>query len=142
MTEPADKTIEKELLALERQYWQSLKDNQPDTMARLSADPCVVAGAQGIGLLDHATLRKMAASGAWKLEAFELSKPIVRTIAPDVAIVAYQVQETLTVEGKTLTFEAADLSTWVRRDGRWTCAAHTESLKGDPFGRDRKASSA
>ena len=141
MTESADKTIEKELLGLERQYWQSIKDNQPDTMARLSADPCVVAGAQGIGLLDHATLRKMAASGTWKLEAFELSKPIVRVIAPDVAVVAYQVQETLTVEGKTVTLEAADLSTWVRRNGQWTCAAHTESVKGDPFGRDRKPSS-
>jgi hypothetical protein len=141
MTEPADKMLEKELLGLERQYWQSIKDNQPDTMSRLSADPCVVAGAQGIGLLDHATLRKMAGSAAWKLEAFELSKPIVRTIAPDVAVVAYQVQETLTVDGKSVTLDAADLSTWVRRDGRWTCAAHTESLKGDPFGRDRQTPS-
>lgn len=138
MTGQVDKTLEKELLGLERQYWQAIKDNQPDAMARLSADPCVVTGAQGVGLLDHATLKKMAATGTWKLEAFEFSKPIVRAIAPDVAVVAYQVHETLTVEGQPVTFEAADLSTWVRRDGQWTCAAHTESLHGDPFGRDRK----
>ncbi|HEX2657271.1 MAG TPA: nuclear transport factor 2 family protein [Polyangia bacterium] len=116
MTEQADKTLENELLGLERQYWQSVKDNQPDAMARLSADPCIIAGAQGIRLVDHATLRKTAASGAWKLEAFELSQPIVRVVTPDVAIVAYQVHETLTVEGKTVSFDAADLSTWVRRD--------------------------
>jgi hypothetical protein len=36
-----------------------------------------------------------------------------------------------------LTLEAADSSTWVRRDGKWLCAVHTEALKGDPFGRDK-----
>jgi hypothetical protein len=35
--------------------------------------------------------------------------------------------------------KAADSSTWVRRDGRWVCAVRTESLSGDPFGRDRQA---
>lgn len=141
MTEQADTALEKELLGLERQYWQSVKENHPDAMARLTADPCILAGAQGIRLLDHASLRKTAASGAWKLEAFELSQPIVRVVAPDVAIVAYQVHETLIVDGKKVTFEAADVSTWVRRDGRWTCAAHTESVKGNPFERDRKPAS-
>ena len=24
------------------------------------------------------------------------------------------------------------------KDGRWVCALHTESLKGDPYGRDRR----
>jgi len=47
------------------------------------------------------------------------------------------VHEELTVEGKPVTLDAADASTWVRRDGRWVCALHTESLRGDPFGRDR-----
>jgi hypothetical protein len=37
------------------------------------------------------------------------------------------VKEELKAEGKPLTFEAADASTWVRRDGKWRCA-HTESL--------------
>jgi hypothetical protein len=138
MNGPTDPALQKELLGLEHQYWQSIKDNRPDDMARLSDDPCVVAGSQGVAVLDHATLKKMAASGTWKLDAFELSKPIVRLVAPDVAVVAYQVRETLTVEGKTVTFDAADSSTWVRRDGRWTCTMHTESLHGDPFGRDRK----
>ena len=55
----------------------------------------------------------------------------------DVAVVAYVVTEELTVENKPVTLKAADSSTWVRRDGRWVCAVHTESLSGDPFGRDR-----
>jgi len=47
------------------------------------------------------------------------------------------VHEELTVEGKPVTLDAADSSTWVRRDGHWLCAAHTETLSGDPYGRDR-----
>jgi len=63
---------------------------------------------------------------------------VARSLSDDVAVIAYKVHEKVTVEGKTLAFEAADCSTWVRRDGRWVCAVHTESLAGDPFGRDRK----
>ena len=44
----------------------------------------------------------------------------------------------LTVDGKPLQLEAADASVWIKRDGHWRCAVHTESVKGDPFGRDRK----
>ena len=62
----------------------------------------------------------------------------VRLLRDDVAIVAYQVHEELPVEGKPVTLDAADPSTWVRRDGRWLCALHTEAIAGDPFGRDRQ----
>jgi hypothetical protein len=58
-------------------------------------------------------------------------------LGDDTALVAYAVHEALTVDGSPVSFDAADTSTWVRRDDRWICAAHTESLRGDPFGRDR-----
>ena len=138
MNATGQKAMEKELLGLEKEYWQAIKDNRPETMARLSEDPCVVTGAQGVGSLDHATMLRMAASGKWKLEDFELIKPIVRSIAPNVAVVAYQVREELDVEGRKVTLNAADSSTWVHRGGRWVCAAHTESVLGDPFGRDHQ----
>jgi hypothetical protein len=62
----------------------------------------------------------------------------VRLVHDDVAIVAYKVKESLTVDGKPLTLEAADSSTWVRSPGGWVCAMHTEAISGDPFGRDRR----
>lgn len=40
------------------------------------------------------------------------------------------------MEGKPVTIDAADASTWIRRNGSGLCALHTESLLGDPFGRD------
>jgi hypothetical protein len=65
----------------------------------------------------------------------------VRQLGDDVAVVAYTVHEKLTVDGQPVTLDAADASTWVRRNGRCVCALHTESVKGDPFGRDRRAAS-
>ena len=66
----------------------------------------------------------------------------VRLLTEDVALVAYQVREEMTVEGKPLTLNAADASVWVRRNGEWKCALHTESIAGDGFGRDRKGQAA
>jgi uncharacterized protein (TIGR02246 family) len=130
-------SVEQELINLERQYWQAMKDGDAAACGRLSDDPCVVTGASGAAQLDRATLVKMMGTGAWKLNAFELSKPIVRLLTDDVAVVAYKVHEDLTVDGKPVSMDAADSSVWVRRDGRWLCAVHTESIAGDPFGRDR-----
>jgi hypothetical protein len=131
--------IEKELLGLERQYWQALKDGDSKTAGKLSAEKCIVTGAQGVGQLTRAQLMEMMDSGksGWKLESFEISNPIVQVVTDDVAAVAYKVTENMIVDGKPLTLQAAESSTWVRRDGSWVCAVHTESVAGDPFGRDR-----
>ena len=59
-------------------------------------------------------------------------------LSEDVAVIAYRVKELLTVDGKPITIDAADSSTWVRRNGQWVCALHTEALIGDPFGRDKQ----
>jgi hypothetical protein len=52
-------------------------------------------------------------------------------------VIAYKVIEHLLVEGKPMTLHANDSSVWVKQNGEWLCAMHTESLQGDPFGRDR-----
>jgi hypothetical protein len=36
------------------------------------------------------------------------------------------------VDGKPTTLEAFDSSVWVRRNGNWLCAAHTETLARGP----------
>jgi ketosteroid isomerase-like protein len=134
----ATKTIEAELLDLEKRYWQALKDQDVDAAMRLTDEPCIVTGAQGIGLIDHKTLAAMIQASSYTLNRFVLKDGAqVRLLRDDVAIVAYQVHEELTVDGKPVTLDAADSSTWVRRNGRWLCALHTEAIAGDPFGRDR-----
>jgi hypothetical protein len=135
----ATKTIEAELLDLEKRYWQALKDQDVDTVMRLTDEPCILTGAQGVGVIDRETLGSMVKSASYTLDRFALNDDAqVRLLRDDVAIVAYQVHEELTVDGKPVTLDAADSSTWVRRNGRWLCALHTEAIIGDSFGRDRQ----
>jgi hypothetical protein len=49
-------TIEHELLELENQYWQAIKDKDVDAAIRLSDDPCIVTGAQGVARIDARTM--------------------------------------------------------------------------------------
>ena len=127
-----------QLEQLERKYWQAIKDRDAKACADLSDDPCLVAGAQGVGSFTRAQLRAMMEKQPqYTLENFDLKDIQVRMLGPDTGVVAYTVKEKLTVDGKPVTFEAADSSTWVRRGDQWTCALHTETILGDPFGRDK-----
>ena len=130
---------EQTLLELERQYWQAIKDQDAEAALRLTDDPCIITGAQGVSAIDSQHLARMMKSARYTLHDFKLSDQAqVRMLSEDVAIVAYEVSEELTVEGQPVKLRAADASTWVRRNGRWLCALHTESISGDPFGRDRR----
>jgi len=134
----AQMTTEMDLLRLERQYWQAIKERNVDAAMELTDDPCIVAGASGVAKVDHQAFSRIMNTAKYTLNGFELNDDAtVRMIGDDVAILAYKVHEDLTVEGKHVKMNAADSSVWVRRDGRWLCALHTESLLGDPYGRDR-----
>jgi hypothetical protein len=98
-----------------------------------------VAGAQGVARIDKQTFAKMMATDAWTLQDFEIRDVQVQQLNEEVAVIGYKVHEELTVDGKAVTLDAADASTWVRKNGHWLCALHTESLAGDPYGRDRKS---
>lgn len=130
--------IEAQLLDFEKQYWNAIMNRDVQAAMRLTDDPCIVTGAQGVGRISQKQFADMLQAGGWTLHSFDLSDVQVRLLSEDVAIVAYKVKESLTVEGKRMTLEAADSSTWVRREGNWVCALHTEAMLGDPFGRDRR----
>jgi uncharacterized protein (TIGR02246 family) len=134
-------TAEEEVIKLEKQYWQAIKDKDADAAARLTDDQCVVAGAQGVARVGRDAVKGMMQAANYTLKDFDLKDVNVRMLGNDVALVAYKVHEELTVDGKGVTVDAADASTWVRRGDRWLCALHTESILGDPYGRDRRAAS-
>jgi uncharacterized protein (TIGR02246 family) len=131
-------TTEKEILDLEKKFWEAIKNTDKETVMRLSDDDCLLTGSQGFGAYDKKTIASMVDQANYTLDRYALQDDAkVRFIGDDVALVAYKVKEELTVEGKPVSLEAFDASTWVRRNGQWVCALHTETLYGDPFGRDR-----
>jgi ketosteroid isomerase-like protein len=134
-----DGPIEAKLVDYEKQYWQAIKDRDVPAAMRLTDDPCIITGAQGVARITRTAFAGMLQAGGWTLHEFTLTDVQVRLLGDDVAVLAYKVKELLTVDGKSLTVEAADSSTWVRREGNWMCALHTEALLGDPFGRDKRS---
>jgi hypothetical protein len=130
-------------LEIERRFWNAMKAKDGQAAARMTDDGCIVVGAQGVSAVDSATMRKLTEEGKWELKqyAFDEKNAQIRFLTDDVAIVAYKVNERVVVDGKTLPVDANDSSVWVRRNGEWLCALHTESLAGDPFGRDKTAHS-
>ena len=127
------------VLELERRFWNAMKAKDGDTAARMTDDGCIVVGAQGVSSVDSEKMGQLTQEGKWELQqySFDEKNAQVRFIGDDVAIVAYKVNERVVVDGQTLPVNANDSSVWVRRNGEWLCALHTESLAGDPFGRDK-----
>ena len=130
-------SLKQTLVGLEEKFWTALKDGDVDTAVNLAADPCIVAGAQGVARVDRKTFAGMMKNPGSTIEEFIITDPQVQELSDDVAVIAYKVREKLKVDGKDVDLEAAESSTWVRQNGGWVCAVHTESISGDPYGRDR-----
>jgi ketosteroid isomerase-like protein len=131
------KPAEQELRNLERRYWDAIQQKDEATAMELSDEQCVVVGAQGVGEIDRERLGQMLKQASYEVTRYQVDDLAfhIRKITDDVAIVAYEVREDLIVDGKPESLAAFDASVWVRRGDAWLCALHTESLKGDPFGR-------
>ena len=132
---------ERKIIDLEERFWNAMVDKDIEGSVAMLAKESIVAGAQGTALLRHDDYRGMARQGdsLWQLKSYQLDDVKVMFPAKDVAVIAYTVTEDMEVEGKPLTLKAADATTWIRQDGEWLAALHTESVLGDPFGRDRSA---
>lgn len=132
---------DQEIRDLESAFWSAMQIKDATSAARLTDDKCILVGAQGVSAIDAKSMVKMTTEGAWELKHYEFDPKTmqVRFVTDDIAIIAYAVSETIVADGKTMTLEANDASVWLRRDGQWRCGLHTESLAGDPFGRDRQA---
>jgi uncharacterized protein (TIGR02246 family) len=128
------------VMEVERRFWNAMKEKDADAAKQMTDDGCIVVGAQGVSAITREMMAKLTKEGAWELQqySFDEQNRQVRFLGDDVAIVAYTVRERVVVDGETVPIEANDSSVWVRRDGEWRCALHTESLAGDPFGRDRQ----
>ena len=88
--------------------------------------------------MDQRSYEKMMTGASWRILEFEIEDGAEgRQLTDDVAVVVYRVREEMTVDGKPVTLRAADSSVWVRRGDGWRCAAHTEAVAGDAFGRSQ-----
>ena len=133
-----------ELLRVESRYWDSMKDRDPREAEDLTDDECIIVGAQGVMTVSPEMVAKMLEDGTWQIDRYALdeTKAQIRMVRDDIAIVAYPVHEDLHVDGKKVSLDAFDATVWLKKDGKWVTVLHTESLAGDPFGRDKRKATA
>jgi len=140
MTPTLSPTItDQELLALERQYWDGIKDRDVRTVGRLTAEVCTVAGATGASVVGPDSIKKLIEQATYRINSYRIDPKAVHVnrLSDDLVAIAYGVYEDLEVDGKPVKLDAFDTSVWKKTENGWVCVLHTESLQGDPFGRDR-----
>jgi ketosteroid isomerase-like protein len=117
------------IIDLENRFWQSMVDNDADTAVDMLTEPALMVSAHGAMQFDHAAYRQMAEKGPRVLTGFELSDVKVVFPTETTAIATYRVkQQVAGREGrKDSVEEMNDSSTWVKLDGAWKCAMHTET---------------
>ena len=116
-----------ELISLEKQYWSALQRGDLPAVLELTLFPCVVAGADGIRVIDQPSFEASFREMAYVIDHFELSEVDVQFPAKDVAIVSYLLEQELTADGDHQQQRCANTSTWVRAGDRWKCAQHSEA---------------
>lgn len=120
--------LTRDIIGLEKKYWQAMVEHDMQTALSLTDFPCVVAGPQGVQSIDKAQFEKMFNShDQEEIKKFDfVNDPEVRQLSDDSAVVAYKTRSLVAKDGKEQPMEAIDTSTWIKRDNKWLCAMHTE----------------
>lgn len=118
----------KEIIGLEKKYWKAMADHDLDAALSLTDFPCLIAGPQGRSLVTEEEFKKMFESHRNEIRTFEFeNNPEVRLLNPETAVTAYRAKSRIVRDGKEEDCDIVDTSTWIKRNGKWVCAMHTES---------------
>ncbi len=115
-----------EIEKLERAFWQSMIDHHPEVATGMLAEPALMVSAHGAMTFDHAAYTRMANDTKHKVLDYAISGLEVLFPSDDVAIATYRVHQKMEMDGKPVEMDVVDSSTWVKLNGAWKCAAHTE----------------
>lgn len=115
--------MKNEILGLERKYWEGMAADDYETVKNLTKFPCIVAGKQGVMSVDEPSYKTMFEKGSGRnMEVKNISNEQVEA-GKDHAMIAYLIE--LNYNGNDM--KCACTSTWVKEDGQWRCAMHTET---------------
>jgi ketosteroid isomerase-like protein len=122
------KPTKNEIVNLEKSYWDAMKAKDGRRTSELSGKTALVTGAQGVMRIEKEKMGKMTEEGNWSLESYALEDVEVSTPSPDIALIAYTVRQSVTMDGKSQDLRAADSSVWIRGSNGWECHAHSETF--------------
>ncbi|NML38178.1 nuclear transport factor 2 family protein [Chitinophaga sp. G-6-1-13] len=115
--------MKNEIFDLEKKYWNAMSKKDYETMRSLTKFPCIVAGRRGVASIDESSFKKMFEQGSNKtMKVKSTSDEQVQT-GEDHAMIGYLIE--LDYDGQVM--KCACTSTWIKENGGWVCAMHTES---------------
>jgi len=120
------------IIDLEKQFWQSIVDEDADTAIGMLTEPALMVSPMGAMRFDHQAYRKMAEHGSQVLKSYELSDLNVVFPNDSTAVCTYRVKQSVVPRGKDsgTVEEMNDSSTWIRTLDGWKCVVHTETPAG------------
>lgn len=110
------------IINLEKKYWDAMANKDFETVKSLTKFPCIVAGRNGVMSVDEAAYEKMFNSNDKAMEVKSISDEQVQT-GEDHAMLAYLID----LSYDSTSMKCACTSTWIKENGDWKCAMHTES---------------
>lgn len=122
----------RDIETLERAFWKSLVDRDADAATAMLAPQALMVSSHGAMQFDPPQYAKMLQDPKHGLLDYKLSDMEVMFPSQDVAIATYKANQTMAMDGKEITQDVVDSSTWVRLGGTWKCVAHTESEAPKP----------
>jgi hypothetical protein len=123
----ATKQQRSEIERLEKAFWQSMVDGEPEVATDMLAEPALMVSGHGAIKFDHAAYAKMANDDRHRLVGYRFSDMDVIFPKEDVAIASYRVNQKVEMQGKPVEKDVYDTSTWIRVGDQWRCVMHTES---------------
>ena len=120
--------MEKQIIELEKKYWQGMENHDYETVKKLTRFPCIIAGKNGVQSVDEATFKRMFESGDGdKIKVLNFSDAQTQLIGEDSAVIAYQIELGMIDNNQKAPMKCACTSTWTKENDNWVCVLHTEA---------------
>lgn len=120
--------MEKQIIELEKKYWQGMENHHYETVKQLTHFPCIIAGKNGVQSVNEDKFKKMFESGDGdKIKVLNISDIEAQLLIENTAVIAYSIELGMADDTKKSSMKCACTSTWIKENNNWVCALHTEA---------------
>lgn len=119
--------MEKQILDLEKKYWDGMANHDFETVKHLTYFPCIVASKEGVKSIDEPTFKALFDRGKGvKMSINAIKEAVTQVFSNSYAVIGYVIDIETNHDGKSSTGSCYCTSTWILENGEWKCIMHSE----------------
>jgi len=118
-------TVSRELIELERGFWQALVDRDPDYFRHSMADDGVVI--MPMGVMDKAACLRMIEESLGQVNAAGIEDEDVRELSEDTLRITYRGRMQGETQGQSFDMPVYGSTVYAQRHGQWLAVFHRET---------------